>query len=133
MNIRMPSNAYMCFDLLSQITQKDTYPTDDIYEVIFNFTETDSPIKRFEILGFEGSNFICLTGSVLINAITALISAFFIYFLQRCAMKNLRMACGGIFVKMIPKLSSFAGIQRIFIEGYLEILISACLMYMGID
>ena len=33
----------------------------------------------------------------------------------------------------VPQINPFVGFQRIFIEGYLEILISACLMYMGMD
>ena len=43
------------------------YPTDLIYGAIFNFTEKDSPIEHFEVLGYEGSNFIPLTGSAFIN------------------------------------------------------------------
>jgi hypothetical protein len=49
------------------MTQKDMYPTDEIYEATFNFTEKDSKIEHFEQLGYEGANFVLMTGSVLIN------------------------------------------------------------------
>ena len=49
------------------------YPTDEIFEEIFDFSATESPIKHFETLGYEGSNFIEMTGSVLINISIAII------------------------------------------------------------
>jgi hypothetical protein len=47
------------------------YPTDDIYPKVFNFSETESPIEHFEILGYEGANFVELSGSLLINVVVA--------------------------------------------------------------
>jgi len=38
--------------VLTELTQKDKYPTDEIYEGMFNFTEKASPIEYFEILGY---------------------------------------------------------------------------------
>ena len=43
------------------------YPSDIIYGLLFNFTEKESPFEHFEVLGYEGSNFIPLTGSAFIN------------------------------------------------------------------
>jgi hypothetical protein len=43
------------------------YPTDIIYGLFFNFTEKESPFEHFEVLGYEGSNFVPLTGSAFIN------------------------------------------------------------------
>jgi hypothetical protein len=43
------------------------YPTDKIYPIIFNFSESESVNELFEDLGYEGANFIELTGSLLIN------------------------------------------------------------------
>ena len=45
------------------------YPTDWIYESLFEFTESESPIEQFEDIGYEGANFMNLTGSLLINLI----------------------------------------------------------------
>ena len=50
------------------------YPTDEIYEGTFNFTEKPSPIEHFEILGYEGANFITMTGSVFINILLPLVT-----------------------------------------------------------
>lgn len=47
--------------------QSDMYPTDIIFSLLFNFTEKESPIEHFEVLGYEGSNFVPLTGSAFIN------------------------------------------------------------------
>jgi hypothetical protein len=48
------------------------YPTDEIFESIFNFTEKVSPNEHFETLGYEGANFISMTGSVIINILIAI-------------------------------------------------------------
>ena len=101
-NIRMPNNAQMCFDLLSALTQKDIYPTDDIYEYVFDFTETESPIKRFEVLGFEGANFVCVSGSVLINAVLSVFSALLINFLQYFTKKYYKVAAVRKLGMMLP-------------------------------
>ena len=49
------------------------YPTDVLYEYLFNFTESESPIEYFEELGYEGANFVELTGSLIINIILGII------------------------------------------------------------
>jgi hypothetical protein len=43
------------------------YPTDEIFALLFDFTEKDSPIEHFETLGYEGANFVDMSGSLLIN------------------------------------------------------------------
>ena len=43
------------------------YPTDLIYGWLFNFTEKDSPYEHFEFLGYEGANFVELSGSAIIS------------------------------------------------------------------
>lgn len=68
----LPGNVYVFNSYLSQLNQKDMYPTDIIFEEIFNFTETESPNEHFETLGYEGHNFIDMTGSVLINITLAI-------------------------------------------------------------
>ena len=52
---------------MSEFTQKDMYPTDLIYGWLFSFTEKDSPYEHFEFLGYEGANFVELSGSAIIN------------------------------------------------------------------
>ena len=49
------------------------YPTDTIYGYL-NITESDSPIEQFEDLGYEGANFINLTGSLIINILVGLLA-----------------------------------------------------------
>lgn len=63
------------------------YPTDEIFEEVFNFTETDSPIVHFESLGYEGANFIEMTGSVIINILLAVITAIMVRLANYIALK----------------------------------------------
>ena len=68
---------YVFNQYLSVFNQKDMYPTDEIYAIFFEFSETTSPIEHFEDLGYEGSNFVELSGSTLINLILPIIIALF--------------------------------------------------------
>ena len=63
------------------------YPTDEIFDSVFDFTETQSPIVHFETLGYEGSNFIEMTGSVLINILIAVVTAILVRFVNYSALK----------------------------------------------
>ena len=49
---------------LNESERQDMYPTDLIYPVVFNFTDTDSPIEHFEELGYEGANYVDMSGSI---------------------------------------------------------------------
>jgi hypothetical protein len=64
-----PYNMYAYNGITSQLVQKDMYPTDEIYGAIFEFTDSESPVEQFEDLGYEGANFLDLTGSLIINLI----------------------------------------------------------------
>ena len=46
---------------------------DNINDFVFNFTETDSITDNFERLGLEGTNFIVLSGSLIVNVLILLI------------------------------------------------------------
>ena len=59
------------------------YPTDIIYGETFNFTSTDSPIEHFEELGYEGANFVELSGSLLINILIAVVFSIFMKILDK--------------------------------------------------
>jgi hypothetical protein len=63
------------------------YPTDIIYPLLFNFTEKDSPIEHFEVLGYEGGNFIPITGSAFINIILAVLVAIAVNLAQKVCVK----------------------------------------------
>ena len=65
-----PDNIINYNSFLSGMVQHDMYPMDNINEKVFKFTETESPIELFENLGYEGKNFIMLTGSMIINIFT---------------------------------------------------------------
>ena len=55
--------------IMSEMNGKDMYPTEDIYEEYFNFTEKDALNDRYEIMGYDSSNYIPLTGSLMINIV----------------------------------------------------------------
>ena len=44
-SVTAPSNIYVYNGYISQFAQKDMYPTDEIYGVMFNFTDSESPIE----------------------------------------------------------------------------------------
>ena len=62
------------------------YPTDLIYGFIFNFTEKDSPYENFEFLGYEGANFIELSGSAIINIVLGFVTYIFFHMVNRICM-----------------------------------------------
>jgi hypothetical protein len=66
-----PNNLVMFNSVVSNFAQKDVYPTDEIYQV-FDFSESESPVDIFEDLGYEGGNFIELTGSLFINFVVGI-------------------------------------------------------------
>ena len=54
---------------MSEMNGKDMYPTEDIFEEYFNFTEKEAINDRYEIMGYDSSNFIPLSGSLIINIV----------------------------------------------------------------
>ena len=78
----IPGNMVTFNKQLSNMNQNDMYPTDTIFPLFFNFTEKDSPIEHFEVLGYEGGNFVSLTGSAFINIGLAVLSAIMVHFVQ---------------------------------------------------
>lgn len=78
----IPGNMVTFNKQLSNMNQNDMYPTDIIFPLFFNFTEKDSPIEHFEVLGYEGSNFVPLTGSAFINIGLGVITAILVSFIQ---------------------------------------------------
>ena len=79
--------------VLTELTQKDQYPTDEIYEGIFNFTSKASAIEYFEILGYEGANFITMSGSVLINILIPLVTYALHYILLKLTYRFKEESC----------------------------------------
>jgi hypothetical protein len=83
----VPGNIFVYNHYMSALTQKDMYPTDEIYEALFNFSDKDPPIAHFEILGYEGANFITMTGSVLINIMIPAVTGLVYYVLRKLSYK----------------------------------------------
>ena len=124
-NVPVPSSALKFCEIMSQLTQTDMYPTDEIYGALFNFSETKTYNYRFETLGYEGSNFIMLSGSGLINlnicVLTCLIQLILIFACKKLfRFESMRL--------MAIKLSNdypIAAIVRLFLTIYLEFMLSA--------
>lgn len=55
------------------------YPTDEIFQYVFNFSESETINDQFEDLGYEGANFVELTGSLVINLILIIGSRIFLF------------------------------------------------------
>jgi len=119
--------------VLTELTQKDQYPTDEIYEGIFNFTAKDSAIKYFEILGYEGANFITLSGSVLINILIPLVTYVFHFTLLKLTHRFKEVSCMRKLGSRIQQISISAAILPLFIAGYLEIMFCAIIALKGLN
>ena len=102
------------------------YPTDEIYEKIFNFTSSDSPIEQLEDLGYEGANYMLLTGSLLINLILIILVAFKQYTCLFCAKKLYRYERMRNYGIKYQRSNNFETLMDVFLSGYLETFI--CLM-----
>ena len=118
--------------VLTDLTQRDQYPTDEIYEGIFNFTQKDSAIQYFEILGYEGANFITLTGSVLINILIPLCTFAAHFLLLKLTYRFKEVSCMRKIGSKIQKISIPAAILPLFIAGYLEIMVCAIIAIEGL-
>ena len=127
------------------------YPTDEIYGLLFNFTEKDyphesEPIEEVEftgrrltessispemasdgysILGYDNSNFIPLSGSGLINIILAIVSMIIYNMVRYFCKKLYKFRIARKIGISFPKVNDFITLARFFIEGYLELLFSA--------
>ena len=101
------------------------YPSDEIFGLIFEFTEKDSPIEHFETLGYEGANFVLMSGSLLINiGISVSLSIFlriadFVckkFYMYRIARKQ---------GSRIKHSSAIGAILTLYLQGFLEMFICA--------
>mgnify|MGYP006907142926 CR=1 FL=1 len=72
----VPNNVIKFQDTLSGLNQRDMYPMDEVNSVLFNFTETESISDNFERLGLEGTNFVVLSGSLIVNMIILIVSVY---------------------------------------------------------
>ena len=107
------------------------YPTDQMYEAIFNFKDKDSPVEHFEFLGYEGVIFISLTGSIIINLLTPLILWTFQRFMACLARKFMN-------VKLFKTIGVYYGhtnllktVRAIYMASLIELVFSALVSVLG--
>ena len=101
------------------------YPTDTIYPLVFNFTETESMHEKFENLGYEGSNFVELQGSGLITLIISFFNSLSIIFLIYLCKRCFKYYIFRYIAIKLPTFNPYAMVLRVFIETYLEFMFSA--------
>ena len=71
----MPALSNFYTKVMSEMNGKDMYPTEEIYEEYFNFTDKDPINDDYELLGYDSSNFIPLSGSLVINFVVIAVTA----------------------------------------------------------
>jgi hypothetical protein len=127
-----PSNIYLYNGFLAQIVTKDMYPTDQIYEAVFDFSESISPIELFEDLEYEGANFLALTGSLLISlALTSLIVIYktlSLFCSKKLYMYNFMREHGA----RTQNSNHLKLILDIYLQGYLEVFLGGVLSLMEV-
>ena len=129
--ISTPANIYAFNSYLSQLAQKDMYPTDEIYGAIFNFEDEPSPVEHFEFLGYEGVIFISLSGSIIINLLIPTVVFALQKALQRVVVKfpNLR-----VFKFMAVKLGNtdlVMTVTSLYMASFLEMTFCAIISIIG--
>jgi hypothetical protein len=120
-----PGNMFVFNSYMSQLTQKDMYPSDEIFGLIFEFSEKDSPIEHFETLGYEGANFVSMTGSLLINIVITIGLSLLLkitdFICQMLARFKYARKCGA----SIKHSNTTGAILTLYLQGFLEMLICA--------
>ena len=118
----VPGNMQAFNEQMSQKSQRDMYPTDLLFGV-FDLTEKDSPIEHFEVLGYEGANFIPITGSAIVNiALLVLIHAG--RETARCACRRLyKYECARRLGVKLESVSLHSAVLNFYLQSYLEMAI----------
>lgn len=123
----IPANLQGFNYQMSEFTQKDMYPTDLIYGGLFNFTAKDSPFEHFEFLGYEGANFVELSGSAIINIGIAFGVSVFLNIVNWFCVKIYTIPLARKIGSKIQTTSSKAAILTIYLQSFLEMMICAAL------
>ena len=105
------------------MNQNDMYPTDLIYPLLFNFTDKASPIEHFEVLGYEGANFVPLTGSAFINIALAVLGAISVEIVQKICEKFHRYEIVRLLGAKVEAMSIQTAIINFYLQSFLEMII----------
>jgi hypothetical protein len=105
------------------------YPTDTIFPFFFNFTEKGSPIEHFEVLGYEGGNFVPLTGSAFINIGLAVLSAIMVHFIQFICRKLYKFEIARKIGVKLSSMSVQTAIINFYLQSFLEMMICVLLSW----
>ena len=109
------------------------YPTDEIFPLVFDFTEKDSPIEHFETLGYENANFINMSGSLTINLLISISLSIFLKLLDMICVKLYKYKYARQLGSSIKQSNVLGAIVVIYLQGFMELLISVILCIREID
>jgi hypothetical protein len=90
---------------------------------MFNFTEKESPIEHFETLGYEGANFVSMTGSLLINITISVFLSIFLKLLDFCLKQCYQYKFARKFGSKIQHSNALGAIITLYLQGFLEMFI----------
>lgn len=107
------------------------YPTDLIYPVVFNFTDTDSPIEHFEDLGYEGSNFVDLSGSLLINILITIVGSVSVKLVEKLCIYFYKHRRARMIGSRIQNENFLTAIVIAYMQGFLEL--SICIVVSNLE
>ena len=119
----VPSNMFIFNSLMSQLTQKDMYPSDMIFDSIFSFTSKPSPIEHFENLGYEGANFVMLSGSLLINICISVVLSIVLHIVDHICTKLYHLKVARYIGSKIVKTNVLGAIITLYLQSFLEMLL----------
>ena len=107
------------------------YPTDLIYPVVFNFTDTDSPIEHFEELGYEGANYVDMSGSLLINILITIVASVSVKVVEKLCIYFYKHRRARMIGSRLQNQNFLTAIVIAYMQGFLEL--SICIVVSNLE
>ena len=109
------------------------YPTDEIFQYVFNFSESETINDQFEDLGYEGANFVELTGSLVINLILIIGSRIFLFIALMIIKKFFsHYQTGRRYGIQVQSMMEWSTLFEIYLQGYLELFMCTIISLKGL-
>lgn len=106
------SNMYT--KIMSEMNGKDMYPTEEIFQEYFNFTEKVPINDDYELLGYDSSNFIPLSGSLVINIALIAITVISLLLIDKFLVMGYRFYYFRQMAIRLGKVSILEPVSRLF-------------------
>ena len=124
LEVNFPANVKFMYSILLSVASLDLIPSEYTTQLVFDFSvDLDKPYSNIlEELGYETHNSILNLGSIFIYFVVFVVGIVFIYVIKKSGIqKNWIIKL----YKVIKNLLIFNGFILLFMEGCMEVVISA--------